>query len=174
MKVNRSDSTIKVGNDNEVDLKNSIAVNKELRKKEEKENKENEKDLTTTRTATTNNANKINTNTDKSIKEKSSINTSFIDGGLHGLGPNAPIFQAHPPPDTPFGSLLLGICLFIASIYITCFNERRAVKTTLFKDILQDPRLVVEVNDADVSIIDRKDLGNKLFVVNGKNNLLKP
>jgi len=69
---------------------------------------------------------------------------------------------------TAFTFFLIGICCFVGSIYLICYNERRAVKDTYFADILRNKNKVVEVNNADIKIVDRNTLNDKVFVINGK------
>jgi hypothetical protein len=65
------------------------------------------------------------------------------------------------------GGFLAGIILFILSIQLICYNERRAVKDNELLDYYRDPNKCVYVeNGNDIKI--NEENNSKVFLINGK------
>lgn len=71
-----------------------------------------------------------------------------------------------------FASFIIGVLCFIGSFYLICYNERRAVKSTQYIDILKGSN-VREIPNGDINQVDKNTLGNTLYIVGGKLPLFK-
>lgn len=93
----------------------------------------------------TTNLNKVDRKTEDYFKKTSKKNTSTAWKALSGF--------------------VLGIILFIVSIHVTCWNERRAVKETEFIDLISDEKRCKVVGPG-VELED-KPSDNTIYIVNG-------
>ncbi len=125
----------------------------------------------TTKTVTTKtgvsppNPNMRNTVGDKYIKHTTT--TWFPHSGYYSYGHHRRYESS--VWGTVFTVFILGIVCLIGSVYLICYNERRAVKCTQYIDELRSTN-VEEIN-SDVSTVNKEKL-KSIHVVSGKKDII--